>query len=523
MEEWIFTRDDLRRMAVLGISEKQLRDQIILFQEASGYLRLLRPCILGDGIERIPASETSDLILLQEKASQEGRFLKFIPASGAATRMFQGLLPFFLNSDSQDSPTRPLSLHENDPGEEEIKKFFSDLKRFPFWKELKETMHRTGVTLTDFPQQNQWPEVLDFLLTKRGLNYLNRPKGLHLFHTYSSHIRTALEEHLIEAIRSISDQQGRCRLHVTISPEHEDTFRDFFNALLPVYESRTQYRLMISFSFQYHSTNTLAVDLTNRPFRDDSGNLLFRPGGHGALLRNLNDLQGDLIYIKNIDNVQPDRLKETTIFWKKILGGYLVQLQNRIHHYLRILTEGKDTAGLFSEAIDFCQHQLGIYISPDLRSHSFPYQKKWLIETLNRPIRVCGMVRNEGEPGGGPFWVEGRDGTSSKQIVESAQINPASEEQKALWASSTHFNPVDLVCAVRDFRGRPFDLHRYADPQAVFISRKSHQGRELKALEVPGLWNGAMAEWISSFVEVPIETFSPVKRIIDLLRPEHQP
>jgi hypothetical protein len=355
------------------------------------------------------------------------------------------------------------------------------------------------------------------------LNYLNRPKGLHQFHTYPDHNRTAFEEHLVEAVHTICDRTGQCHFHVTISPECEGIFRDFFETLQPAYERRYHCRFKVTFSFQSRSTDTLAVDLDNRPFRDDSGALLFRPGGHGALIQNLNDLQGDLIYIKNIDNVLPDRLKDTTIVWKKILGGYLVKIEQMIHPLTRKLAEGMDTPDLLKESMSFCQDRLWFSEPPGFANWSLKEQNTHLFNFLNRPIRVCGMVKNEGEPGGGPFWVEGVDGSLSLQIVEKAQLDPESAEQKARWAAATHFNPVDLVCSVRNYEGRPFDLNRYVDPEAVFISRKSQNGRDLKALELPGLWNGGMAKWITCFVEVPIQTFSPVKTITDLLRPEHQP
>ncbi len=522
MKDWAFNQDDLRLMAALGISESQVREQMALLQRSSMYLRLQRPCTLQDGIEQVPADETEGLISLQEEAAREGRFIKFVPASGAATRMFQRLLSIYLNRSTLDGDKIYPDWNGNDPEVKELNRFLIGIQRFAFWGELREAMARNGLNLAEAINQKQWREVLDHLLTERGLNYLNRPKGLHLFHSYPGHNRTAFEEHLVEAIQTICDQTGQCRLHVTISPEHEDTFRNFFETLRSTYESRHQCRLIITFSFQNHSTDTLAVDLENRPFRDDSGNLLFRPGGHGALLQNLNDLRGDLIYIKNIDNVLPDRLKIMTIDWKKILGGYLVKIQKTIHGLLQKLSEGQETEAFLGEVRAFCRNRLWIFEPPELNGWSLKEQKEWLVKALNRPIRVCGMVKNEGEPGGGPFWVEGEKGMSSIQIVESVQIDPDSVEQKAIWASSTHFNPVDLVLSVRDYKGRPFDLNHYVDPEAVFIARKSHQGREFMALELPGLWNGSMANWISLFVEVPIQTFSPVKTINDLLKPEHQ-
>ncbi len=522
MEDWAFNQDDRRRMTALGISESRVRAQMALIQRSSGYLHLQRPCTLDDGIEQVQAHETEALIFVQEQAAREGRFIKFVPASGAATRMVQGLLSLYLSRSSFDLDKIYTDSNENDSEAGDLVRFLSGIRRFAFWEELKKSMARDGLNISKVIHQKRWREILDYLLTERGLNYQGRPKGLHQFHAYPGHNRTAFEEHLVEAVNTICDRTGQCHLHVTISPEHEDTFRNFFETLRPAYQSQYHCRLKLTFSFQNHSTDTLAVDLENRPFRDASGNLLFRPGGHGALLQNLSDLQGDLIYIKNIDNVQPDRLKKPTIDWKKILGGYLVKIQQTIHAFLRKLAEETDSASFFSEVRAFCRDRLLIYQPPGLTNWSLKEQKNWLISSLNRPIRVCGMVKNEGEPGGGPFWVEDKDGVVSRQIVEGAQVDPVSAEQKAVWTSSTHFNPVDLVCSVRDYKGRPFDLTRYVDPEAISITRKSHNGRDVKALELPGLWNSSMAKWISLFVEVPVQTFSPVKTINDLLRPEHQ-
>lgn len=290
----------------------------------------------------------------------------------------------------------------------------------------------------------------------------------------------------------------------------------------PLYEDRTT-RYEITFSEQSPATDTIAVDVNNRPFRDRDGRLLFRPGGHGALLRNLNDLRGDMVFLKNVDNVVPDRLKDDAIRYKKALGGYLAELQALLFGYLRRLDGGERDAGLLDEAMEFLRQKFPS--AAPVSSHPRSQEEKagFLVTRLNRPLRVCGMVRNEGEPGGGPFWVRQDDGTLSPQIVESSQVDMKSREQRAIWEASTHFNPVDLVCGVRNYRGEPFDLMSYTDPDTGFISVKSKDGRELKALELPGLWNGAMARWNTVFVEVPSSTFNPVKTVLDLLRPAHQP
>lgn len=317
------------------------------------------------------------------------------------------------------------------------------------------------------------------------------------------------------------DERGICRLHITCPPDQEERIRSFIETLLPRYEEACSCRFRIGYSVQRPASNTVAVDPENRPFRDETGKLLFRPGGHGALLDNLNRIKGDLIYIKNIDNVQPDGKKEVTVLWKKILGGYLITVEKEVHRLLHALQERGEEAQILEEAYEISEGLLGLTFPPDFSQWSKAEKRDFLIRRLNRPIRVCGMVPNQGEPGGGPFWVEGKDGLLTLQIVEKAQVDQSSPDQRACLAASSHFNPVDLVCSVRDFQGRSFNLKRFSDPEAVFITQKVYQGRELKALELPGLWNGAMADWLTLFVEVPIGTFSPVKTVFDLLRPEH--
>jgi hypothetical protein len=460
---------------------------------------------------------------LHGEAAQEGRFIKFVPASGAASRMFKLLFEIF----GQSPPPAIEEFREHaEKGDQRSKDFLcfqEGIRRMAFFEDLKAIMDRKGLAVENLLEQNQWHETLRYLLTDEGLNYGALAKGLVKFHRYSSGIRTAFEEHLVEAIHTVRNKKGICRLHFTVLPEHEEAFRQYFGRIRSSYEQQFQCFLEVTFSVQDHSTDTIAVDLENRPFREKDGRLLFRPGGHGALLSNLADIEGDLIYLKNIDNILPDRLREPTIMWKKVLGGLLVEIQKNVYGYVHQLTEGSKDAGLFEMAMDFARNRL---LVPEPRAFSqWTVEKKrdFLLNRLNRPLRVCGMVKNEGEPGGGPFWVEGRDGNLSLQIVESAEVDPQSPEQQAIWGSSSHFNPVDLVCAVKDFCGNLFHLKDYVNPEAVFISQKSKDGRDLKSLELPGLWNGAMAEWTTLFVEVPIATFNPVKTINDLLKFEHQP
>ena len=473
-----FTPADLSQMAELGIAPEEALRQIELFRNPPPFTRVLRPCRVGDGIRQISKASEPWLLARFEEAVRSGRVAKFVPASGAATRMFKDLL-----AGQSDA----------------VRTFLENLPRFAFYEDL------AGIP-TD--------AILEHLLTEKGLDYAELPKGLLKFHRYPEGPRTPFEEHLVEATDVTRDADGVCRLHFTVSPQHQERFERLLEEVRPVYEERYGCRFQVSFSDQRRSTDTIAVDPDNRPFRLEDGTLLFRPGGHGALLDNLNSLAGlgwDLVLLKNIDNVVPDHRKPLVNGWKKALTGYLLALQERIFRLAERLEA--DPAAL-DEAAKLVEGELSRPIPAGADRRQF------VLDALNRPLRVCGVVRNQGEPGGGPFWVEDANGQVSIQIVESSQIDPKIRDE--VLSQSTHFNPVDIVCALRDRHGAPYDLHRFVDPATVFISSKSHEGRPLKALERPGLWNGAMAGWNTVFVEVPDETFAPVKTVLDLLRPEHQ-
>jgi hypothetical protein len=481
-----FSPADLSQMAELGIAPEEVLRQIELFRNPPPFTRVLRACRVGDGIRRLSKVSEPWLLARFEEAVRRGRLAKLVPASGAATRMFKELL-----ADLNDGKPSP-----------EVRTFLDNLPRFAFYEDLGDI--RTVDRRT----------ILERLLTEKGLNYAELPKGLLKFHRYPDGPRTPFEEHLVEAADVTRDADGNCRLHFTVSPQHHERFEALLEEVREGYEAKYNCRFVVSFSYQQRSTDTIAVDPENRPFRQDDGTLLFRPGGHGALLDNLASLAGlgwDLVLLKNIDNVVPDGRKPLVNGWKKALSGYLLALQERIFRLQERLEA--DPAAL-EEASKLVEEELSrpIPIGADRR--------QFVIEALNRPLRVCGVVRNQGEPGGGPFWVEDACGQLSLQIVESAQIDPKIRQE--MLAGSTHFNPTDIVCALRDRNGAPYDLHRFVDPTTVFISSKSHEGRPLKALERPGLWNGAMAGWNTVFVEVPDETFAPVKSVLDLLRPEHQ-
>jgi len=503
----LFSETDLIQMAGLGIAPDKARRQIELFRNPPPYADVLRPCRLGDGIRTLPKEAEPWLLARFEQAARQGRVAKFVPASGAATRMFKELLAD-LNEGSRGEPTAA------------VRAFLDNLPRFAFYEDLAAAMARSGLDLGMALAQDDRRSILEHLLTNCGLGYADLPKGLLKFHRYPEGPRTPLEEHLVEAAETTRDDQADCRLHFTVSPQHQKRFDELLAEVRPRYEERFGCRFLVTFSFQSRATDTIAVDPENRPFRQDDGTLLFRPGGHGALLANLGSLSGlgwDIVLLKNVDNVVPDSHKPLVNGWKKGLAGYLLALQERIFRLLdRLEAAGEEP--VLEEAARFIELELSRPLPERLQGTE--ERRRFLIEALNRPLRVCGVVRNQGEPGGGPFWVRDRHGQVSVQIVESSQIDPAVREE--VLAGSTHFNPVDIACGLQNRYGRPYDLHRFVDPSTVFIAEKSHEGRPLKALERPGLWNGAMAGWNTVFVEVPDATFAPVKTVLDLLRPEHQ-
>ncbi len=514
-----FDDRDLKQIKEMGLTPEKVLCQIESFKKGFPYARLNRPCTVGDGIHVLTGADLKRFSELYSEASLAGRAMKFVPASGAASRMFKPFLA--LNSLYERITDKDLS-SEKDPNHRNLHTFVRGLKNFAFYEDLRKALSRDGMDLEALLSKGEYKPILDYLLTPKGLNLANAPKGLIKFHSYPGHSRTAFEEHLVEGAAYTQDRNGGVRIHFTVSPEHETSFWSHIQSTRALYE-QGGVTFHVEFSSQKVSTDTIAVDMDNKPFRDRDGALVFRPGGHGSLLENLCDLSGDLVFIKNIDNVAPDRLKEETITYKKALGGFLTHLQKTIFAYVGKLMSGELDRRLLTEMIGFMNDRLFVRLPDRFERQSRGEQARFILSRLNRPLRVCGMVKNQGEPGGGPFWVEHPDGTCSLQIVESSQVDIGSSEQKKILGSSTHFNPVDLVCGIRDHQGKPFDLRRFVDPETGFISIKSKEGKDLKALEHPGLWNGAMADWTTVFVEVPLATFSPVKTLNDLLRKEHQP
>jgi len=521
MDISIFNKKDLIDMRARGIPPGEILRQLELFAKGSPFADLLKPCRIGDGIMSLDESGISRLTAVYSKAQASGRTMKFVPASGAATRMFKELSS--LNDLHED--INALILRERSKDNDSYKYlliFIDNLKRFAFYDDLKSVMLRDGIDIDDALKNEKYSQILHYTLGPKGLNLAGLPKGLIPFHKYKDCSRTPFEEHMVEASAYAADRHGRTRCHFTVSAEHERAIKIHVDSVRGRHE-KSGINFEIGYSNQKPSTDTIAVNMDNTPFRETDGSLVFRPGGHGALLENLSDLKGDIIFIKNIDNIAPDRLKDASTKYKKALAGLLIEMQERIFGYLTILEKGAPDEALLRQISDFIRDDLSILPPEDIKDQPHVKQMGYFFSTLNRPLRVCGMVRNQSEPGGGPFWVKNSDGSVSIQIIEKSQIDLSSEDQKRILESSTHFNPVDLVCGVRDYRGRPFDLQKYVDPDTFFISIKSKNGKDLKALELPGLWNGAMAYWNTVFVEVPLITFNPVKTILDLLRDEHQP
>ena len=505
--ETAFTHKDRLQLEEKGISLHTIQQQLATFQRGIPFARLKKPCRLDDGIRRGDSLNSPALTDGFERARASGRITKFVPASGSGTRMFT-----FLQAARLEGAATPAT--------EQLEQFISGLPKFAFYHDLEQTLLRQGHRLDRLIAEKNYRIVIDVLLD--SLNYAKLPKGLIAFHRYAGTTRTPIEEHLAEAAGYVRDDEDRARIHFTVSPEHQQAISEHVEQACQKLAQGTV-KWMIDYSIQKPSTDTVAVDMDNRPFRDSRGNLLFRPAGHGALLPNLQEIHGDVVFIKNIDNVVPDHLKKTSSKYQRALGGLLVGLQNILFSSLTKLESGAVSSADLDRITEWARHSLSLTLPNEWSTYTNSQKTQWLFNGLNRPLRVCGMVPNVDHPGGGPFWVEGENGNTSLQIVESVQVDRDSPTQRDIFLSSTHFNPVDLVCGVRDFRGHPFNLAQFVDPHAGLITKKFHEGRELKALELPGLWNGGMAGWHSVFVEVPRRTFNPVKTVLDLLLPEHQP
>lgn len=507
----MLTHEDKELLASKGISEAQIAEQLECFKKGFPFLKLAAAASVENNGILIPEKDEQDAYLSAWDSYKQGdkKIVKFVPASGAASRMFKNLFEF-------------LGADYNVPTTDFEKKFFDHIHSFAFYNDLNAAcLDNTGKTIDALLSEQNYKAVVSNLLESAGLNYGALPKGLLKFHRYADGVRTPLEEHLVEGALYAAGTTGKVNVHFTVSTEHRQLFQKLVEAKTCEYASKYGINYHISFSEQKPSTDTVAADMENNPFRDKDGKLLFRPGGHGALIENLNDLDADIVFIKNIDNVVPDRLKGDTVTYKKLLAGVLVTLQQQVFNYLELLDGGHYSHAELEEIIRFIQQKLHCR-KHDIKNLEDAELVIYLRKKLNRPMRVCGMVKNVGEPGGGPFLAYNADDTVSLQILESSQIDMNDPEKKAMFEKGTHFNPVDLVCAIRDYKGNKFDLLKHVDKATGFISYKSKNGKDLKALELPGLWNGSMSDWSTVFVEVPLSTFNPVKTVNDLLREQHQ-
>ena len=508
-----FSEKDIEQLTSKGINREKVTEQIRTFEEGIPFVQLDRPAVIKDGILKFSSAQEKKLVGLFEKNNDRFKLLKFVPASGAASRMFKLLFEF---QESFDPDKEKLSAYLDRPENKATKLFFDNLTRFPFYETIQERIN---------DQEDSGDRMalafVSEMLAENKLHYDFYPKGLLPFHKYEKHIATAFEEHLKEgAIYASSGNMAR--LHFTVSEQHETMFHHQYEENKEDLTKSTEVEFIVNFSQQKSSTDTIAVTPDNMPFRDQDGSLLFRPGGHGALIENLNDQDADIIFIKNIDNVVVDSYVSEIAFSKKVLAGLLIKLQDKAFSYAEWLDRNDLDLDHLKEIQGFLADELNVRFADNFSFFSLAEQIEILKDKINRPIRICGMVKNEGEPGGGPFWIRDVHGHISLQIVESAQVNMDQKGQAEIFGGSTHFNPVDIVCGVKNYKGDKYNLLNFVDVKQGFISEKTKDGKMLKALELPGLWNGAMAYWNTVFVEVPLITFNPVKTVNDLLRPQHQ-
>lgn len=514
----MFSDKDINQIKQKGLTVEKVCSQIELFKTGLPFVNLQSAATINHGILKLSDEEKEAFIQLFDAKRNDYSILKFVPASGAATRMFKSFFSF-IEDYNPDQET--VNAYINRTKEALLAVFFVGLEKLPFYRIVLDKIEKIYPEYHSSSTDKQRYMFVKTMLDEDKLNYGFFPKGLLPFHLYKEHTATAFEEHLFEAALYAS-ANNKAVLHYTISEKYKDIFDDEFKKIQTIVERKTNTKFEISFSYQKEATDTIAVTEYNEPFRAEDNSLLFRPSGHGALLSNLGDLDADIIFIKNIDNVVVFKYEDEVSEYKKMLAGILIQLQDKAFRYLKKLESQDISQADLVEIAKFLTNKMNVVISSEFEKYANEYQIKYLTEKLNRPIRVCGMVKNEGEPGGGPFWVKDESGQVSLQIVESAQISKKDKKQKEILKNATHFNPVDLVCGTKDYKGNRFDLEQFVDHKTAFITMKTKTGKDLKALELPGLWNGSMAYWNTIFVEVPLITFNPVKTVTDLLKPTHQ-
>ncbi len=513
-----FTSHDFVHFYHKGISLNDIRAHLGIFQNGIAKAILVKPATKDDGIIKQTKDDFEQYAGYFDAQKEKLKLLKFVPASGAASRMFKFLNEFLNEFDPETDTINSYINRHNAP---DLKVFLTGLEKFPFYETIELILKELNADYAEWESDRKQYEFIKLLLDAQYFNFSNKPKAILPFHKYTTHTATPIEEHLNESALYASSQ-GVARLHFTISDIHQAQFERIIDAEIRKVEQKTNTQIHIDFSFQDKSTDTIAVGLDNKPFRDERGRLVFRPAGHGALIENLNRIEADVIFIKNIDNVIQNHIEEITLY-KKGLAGILLELQKQVFDWLWLIENQQITENHLTDILTFVGEKLNMPIIEDFKKYTFEYKIEYLRDLLHRPIRVCGMVKNEGEPGGGPFWVRDQKGHLSLQIIEASQIDLNNPAQAQILAQSTHFNPVDLVCATKDFKGNKFDLKQYIDVESGFIVHKNKAGKNIKAYELPGLWNGAMAKWITVFVEVPLITFNPVKTVNDLLKPAHQP
>lgn len=513
-----FTNEDIQQMEHKGLTLGKVQSQVELFKTGIPYVNLYAAATINEGILKCSEAERTHYINYFDQKRDAISMAKFVPASGAATRMFKSLFKFV---EDYRPEKESINSYVNKTKDKDLFLFFVGMEKLPFYKMTLEQIKNRNPDYDNLTNDEQKFIFVTTVLDENQMNYGDYPKGLLPFHEYKDHLATAFEEHLFEAALYASSHD-KAQLHFTISERHEPKFKEEFNQIQDIVERKTNTSFEISFSYQKESSDTIAVTPANEPFRNENGELTFRPSGHGALLENLNQVEADVIFIKNIDNVVVYQYEDEVATNKKMLAGILLEIQDQVFEYLHRLEDGDPSEAVIQEISVFMEEKLNVVISDEFKKYATKYQIEYLIEKLNRPIRICGMVKNEGEPGGGPFWVKDHKGQLSLQIVESAQIDKKNNTQHDILKNATHFNPVDLVCGIKNYKGEVFDLQKFVDEKTAFISMKTSSGRDLKALELPGLWNGAMAGWNTVFVEVPLITFNPVKTVTDLLKPTHQ-
>lgn len=513
-----FTEKDIQQIETHGLTLDEVQKQVRLFKNGINYSNIHSAATIGNGIVEVSYKEVDDLVKFFDSKKNEISIEKFVPASGAATRMFKFLFDFL----KEYNPViQSLNAFINRNTLKDLPLFLIALEKFPFYNIVLEQLKNNAIDYGNLNPNQKAYEFVKAMLDEGQLNFGNYPKGLFPFHKYNNDISTAFEEHLFE-MSFYGSKKEPLKIHFTISEKHKDKFTNEFKRIQERVEKTTGSPYEISFSYQQQSTDTIALSKNNEPFRNEDNSLYFRPSGHGALLQNLNTINADLIFISNIDNVVVKHYKVEVSKYKKMLASILLKTRATVYKHIRQLKNQDLGEEGLNEIGDFISNTLNYSISDEFEKYSHKYKIEYLIEALNRPIRVCGMVKNEGEPGGGPFWVKDEAGRLSLQIVESAQIDKKNKNQKTILENATHFNPVDIVCCIKDYEGNVFDLQEFVNHKAAFITMKTKVGKDIKALELPGLWNGSMAYWNSIFVEVPILTFNPVKTVNDLLKPYHQ-